>query len=96
MLGSVGMAIRPLKADAPVVVDADTSLSHAIPLPFLQSGSGQGPPCSHVRRRVENVQFAERLPLDGLEPANNSRWSSRLVSGQRKERITAQDDTAGH
>jgi len=62
------MSVPPLKANAPLVVDADTVLPHPVSSQFLQSGSRQSPKRAHIRRRIKQVQLPERLALNGPKP----------------------------
>jgi len=68
-LDFVGAAVPPRKAKAPLVIDADTVLALAIALQALQAVSRQQRERSHVRSRVQHVQFPQALTLNGLKPA---------------------------
>jgi len=69
-LDFVGVAVAPGKAQAPLVIDADTVLALTIALQALQPVSRQQREGSHVRSRVQHVQFPQRLTLNDLEPAH--------------------------
>ena len=55
-----GVPIPPSKADAPLVVDADTVLTSAIGRQFLETIAGRDPEILERGRRIELDQFAER------------------------------------
>jgi len=64
----VGITLAPLKADAPLVVDADTVLAIPVTVQRFQ-------PITRTRRQVAQFRCAVQLPqlssgdlLDGLKP----------------------------
>jgi len=64
-----GVPLTPFKANSPLITDADTVLSFALPFQGLQPVSRQRGQCSEIRRRIKNVQLSQRLPLNCLESA---------------------------
>src|SRR5215467_13051727 len=67
-LNFVSVTLAPRKANTPLIVDADAILTVAIAFQSLQPVSRQGGKSSQIRRCVQHVQLAKRLPFDGLEP----------------------------
>jgi hypothetical protein len=68
-LDFIGVPVAPLKANPPLVVDADTVLALAIAFQAFQPVSQQQRKRSDIRRGVEHVQFPQGLALNGLKPA---------------------------
>jgi len=67
-LNFISVSVPPLKADAPLVVDADAVLAFAISLQPLQPISWKRRKGSDIRCRIEHVQLAKSRALDGPEP----------------------------
>jgi predicted nucleic acid-binding protein len=63
-LNVVRVAVDPGEADTPLIVDADTVLSFAIPRELLQTVRGWAPEVVDRLGVVEHSQLAQRYPLD--------------------------------
>ena len=59
----VRIAIFPLKADAPLIIDPNTVLSSAIALELLQSIAGRGSEIFERFSSIHDDQFPEHGPL---------------------------------
>jgi len=88
-LDSVGVAIPPLKTNAPLVIDANTVLAVPVSFQVLQSVSRQRRERPQIRSRVSRSSFRRAWRSMALNRRTESRKKSRSVSAQRKERITA-------
>src|SRR5262249_13659230 len=64
--------LRPDKADAPLIVDADRMLPAAIPCQRFEAGAGRRAQIRKDARVVEHIKLAQSLILDAREPLNES------------------------
>jgi hypothetical protein len=78
-LNSQGMSVPPIKADAPLIVDADAVLAFAISLHPFQPISWKRRKRSDIRCRVEYVQFARAGRSMALNLRTESRRKRRSV-----------------
>jgi len=74
----IGIAIFPAKADAPLIIDANTVLPGAIPVKLLQPIAGWGPEINEGLGRINDRQLAQH---GTLKLAGKS--SDRLTTEQR-------------
>src|SRR5258708_15327671 len=66
----VNVAVSPLKANTPLIVDADAVLPPPVPLQALQPVPRQIRERLQVGRGIQDVQFSQGGSLDRLEPAH--------------------------
>lgn len=66
----VNVAVSPLKANSPLIVDAYAVLPVAVALQAFQPVSRQVRERLQVGRRIQDIQFSQGGSLDGLEPAD--------------------------
>lgn len=63
-LNVVGIAILPAKADAPLIIDANTVLSGAIPVELFEPIARRGPEIDHGLGRINDGQLAQHGTLE--------------------------------
>jgi hypothetical protein len=83
--------VRPLKADPPLVVDADAVLALPVALQGLESVTRQCRQISERVRRLEPVQLEPRGPLDARQRLDA------LPGGEgRRSAVSIADDHSRH
>ena len=66
-----GVAVLPAKADAPLIVDANTVLARAIPFELLEPVAGWDTKVNELLGGVHEAELAEHEALElGREPAH--------------------------
>lgn len=66
----VNVAVSPLKANTPLIIDADAVLPLPVPLQALQPVPRQIRERLQIGRGIHDVQFSQGGSLDRLEPAH--------------------------